>query len=353
MGNLKITRFGPSKKTMLDVSIIVVSKVFPTLNIQAFLDSTKLLTVNYEIIIVTHKINSANHNSVFKAMLDGQSNLMQVKLVLLDQVVDLGPAHDRNVGANLAESSNILFADDDTMFLEDIKELLHYLQVGKCAGLQPLLLRSAENSTVDSAGDFIWKGGPTYRPYSRCSKEPLKTLGENLYVEEVPSMKSALMLLRKDAFFAVGGFDSSFNFNFEDVDLGWRMTCAGFKLLFVPTTKAQHKGGRVSSGLAKHNEVLQLGIVNFYVSHFKMKRYRNWPGLFVCFQFEYLLQALSKNVNRLKLVELFSDIFVINSLLLNRVRLVRVQRKSSKLQFLDGAQKLEDMARGKRFIYKT
>jgi GT2 family glycosyltransferase len=338
--------------TSLDVSIIVVSKVFPNINIQAFLDSTKLLTVNYEMIIITHKILSSNR--IFKGMLDSQPNLAKVKLVLLNQEVDSGPAHDRNVGAKLAESSNILFADDDTIFLEDIKELVHHLQIGNCAGLQPLLLRSPENGIVDSAGDFIWKSGPTYRPYSRCSKESLKTLSENLCVEEVPSMKSALMLVRKDAFFAVGGFDSSFNFNFEDVDLGWRMTCAGFKLLFVPSIKALHKGGRVSSGLAKKNEVLQLGIVNFYVSHFKMRRYRSWPSLFACFQFEFVIQSLFKNANCPALVDFFRDIFLINALLLNRIRLVRDQRKSlTCMQFSPGTQKFEEMARGKRFILQT
>lgn len=181
---------------------------------------------------------SSDAKADLRCILQGKPNLVKAKLVLIDEEVDLGPAKDRNVGAVLADSPILLFADDDTVILEYITGLLNYLQEGKCCGIQPLLLRSAELEIVDSAGDFVRKGRPLFRPFIRGYRSSLKTLVGDLCVEEVPSMRSAFMLVKRDAFFAVGGFDSNFIFNYEDVDLGWRMTCVGFKQFFVPSVRA-------------------------------------------------------------------------------------------------------------------
>jgi GT2 family glycosyltransferase len=308
-----------------------------------------LITSNYELILVTQGVQTGACNELLSSMLESQPNLTNAMLLLLDETVDLGPAHDRNIGAQFATSTNILFADDDTAFLEDIAGLLEYLNENKCAGLQPLLIRSQKTQIVDSAGDFIWKSGPTYRPYSRCFEQALKKIEDDLFVEEVPSLKGAFMLLKKEAFFTVGGFDSSFNFNFEDVDLGWRLTTSGFKLLFVPTVKAQHNGGRVSAGYAKQSKsVIKLGLLNFYTSQFKLNRRSRWLALFGCFEFEFFLH-LTMNRTCFEIRKSIKDIVMLNALLIGR--LFSIRAKKSHYSF-NGLRRFEDMAHGKRFIYK-
>ena len=78
--------------------------------------------------------------------------------------------------------------------------------------------------TIDSAGDLVKKGrfrhGPIYEAYCRFEGLSLKNLPTNLPIEEVSSLRGAFMLLRKDAFLNAGGFDNTFVFNYEDVDLG-------------------------------------------------------------------------------------------------------------------------------------
>ena len=60
----------------------------------------------------------------------------------------------------------------------------------------------------------------------------------------------AALLVRKDVFFSVGGFDPDYFAYFEDVDFGWRMNLLGHRVALVPEAVAYHKGqgtaGRIS-----------------------------------------------------------------------------------------------------------
>ena len=56
---------------------------------------------------------------------------------------------------------------------------------------------------------------------------------------------AACVLLRADAFRAVGGFDENFFMYFEDVDLCLRLEAAGWKLLQEPRAVVHHAGGLV------------------------------------------------------------------------------------------------------------
>jgi GT2 family glycosyltransferase len=50
-------------------------------------------------------------------------------------------------------------------------------------------------------------------------------------------------IFRRDTFFKVGGFDTSFLFGYEDIDLGWRLYLTGYKVVYVPQSIIYHKGG--------------------------------------------------------------------------------------------------------------
>jgi GT2 family glycosyltransferase len=161
------------------------------------------------------------------------------------------------------------------------------------------------------------------------------------------------MLVRKDAFLAVGGMDNSFIFVFEDVDLGWRMTCAGYTLLFDPEIRELHKGSRTSSETEVMTEkVFRLWLLNLYSLNLKVIRYRLWPYVFLQFQKYMLLYEFAgvktRGVTPLKLV---TNIFRSEKNFLTRFKQARVHRSilSKKFKFR-GRQKLERMSLGERFI---
>jgi len=65
-------------------------------------------------------------------------------------------------------------------------------------------------------------------------------------------LTAACLLVRRQAFEEVGGFDEGYFLYFEDVDLGRRLRLAGWRLLPVPGAVAHHvKGGSQRAGRAE------------------------------------------------------------------------------------------------------
>lgn len=65
--------------------------------------------------------------------------------------------------------------------------------------------------------------------------------------EEVTSLCGCSMMVRRDLFLSLGGFDESFFMYFEDSDLSWRIRRAGFRLAYQPRSVVRHVHG-ASSG---------------------------------------------------------------------------------------------------------
>lgn len=63
---------------------------------------------------------------------------------------------------------------------------------------------------------------------------------------EIEAISGAFMLLRRDAFELVGGWDEEYFLHCEDLDLCMRFAIAGFKILFVPDITVTHKQGSCS-----------------------------------------------------------------------------------------------------------
>ena len=67
------------------------------------------------------------------------------------------------------------------------------------------------------------------------------------------------MLVRKDLFLTIGGFDADFFAFFEDVDLGWRLNLLGYDVVYTPQANVQHRhhSTATSNGIEPH----QLGVL--------------------------------------------------------------------------------------------
>jgi GT2 family glycosyltransferase len=60
-------------------------------------------------------------------------------------------------------------------------------------------------------------------------------------------LKGAALLVRRDAFESIGGFDEGFFFYAEETDLMQRLRRKGYRILFEPSASVVHLGG-VSGG---------------------------------------------------------------------------------------------------------
>ncbi len=211
------------EKTPL-VSIIIVNYNGKTHLEECLSSLEKIDYKNYEIILV-------DNNSTDTSVEYVKNTYPSITIIKLNR--NYGFAEPNNIGAKNAKGDYLLFLNNDTTVNPNfISEMVNVLeQDPQIAICQSLLLKP--NGEVDSSGDFVDTLG---RAYSSKNKEN--------EVKKILSARGASMMVRKDSFWDLGGFDKRFFASFEDVDLGWRAWIWGYKIVLVPNSIVYHKGGQ-------------------------------------------------------------------------------------------------------------
>jgi len=129
--------------------------------------------------------------------------------------------------------------NDTTVTISWLSELVNALENDKKIVIgQSLLMRP--DGSVDSSGDFIDEIGRSF------SKHDIPR-----QLRYILSARGASMIVRKDAFLDLGGFDESYFVSFEDVELGWKAWLWGYKVVLVPTSIVYHLGGQTIKQISK------------------------------------------------------------------------------------------------------
>lgn len=164
---------------------------------------------------------------------------------------NLGYGGAANLGSRDFQGEWILVVNPDVQFGENsIDELIAAAGQWPSGGAFGPLVLTPEGEVYPSARRFprlvsgsghallagIWPGNPFTEAYRR-----------NTAVEEshpVDWLSGSCLLLRRQAFEAVGGFDESFFMFFEDTRLGEQLAEAGWQSVFIPAAEIVHEQGK-------------------------------------------------------------------------------------------------------------
>ena len=210
---------------------------------------SKIDYTNTEIIIVDNNSTDDSIDFVSK-------NFPDIILIKLNE--NKGFAEPNNIASKVASGDLLLFLNNDTIVTPSfVSELVKPIQQNSNVGIcQSLLLKPDES--IDSSGDFIDNLGVVYNSKTEISK-----------IREISSARGASMMIKKNIFEQLEGFDEKFYFSFEDVDLSWRCWIAGYKVLVIPKSIVYHLGGqtyqKVKNKMAFHGfkNQLSMKITNF------------------------------------------------------------------------------------------
>jgi len=206
------------------VSIIIVN-----FNGKSYLEKclsslSKVKSPKFEIIIVD---NCSSDDSLDFVKIN-YPTILRIKLEK-----NFGFAYPNNIGAKNAKGELLLFLNNDTYvepnFLDYLVNAIN--ENSDVAICQGLLLKP--DMTIDSSGDFIDTMGVSYSSKNKVKKN-----------SEILSAKGACMIIKKEIFKKLNGFDEHFFITFEDVDLGWRTWMLGYKVIIVPKSIVYHYGGK-------------------------------------------------------------------------------------------------------------
>ncbi|MBO4679446.1 MAG: glycosyltransferase, partial [Lachnospiraceae bacterium] len=145
-----------------------------------------------------------------------------------------------NAGVALSSHVNILLLNDDITFIqkgtiETMAEELKYSFTG-AVGLKLLY---PGGTTIQHAGVMNNRIGPVHK-LQFCDDKNEYYHGYNRYVQNVSAVTAACMMVRRDDFDKINGFDESLKVAFNDVDFCFRLMEAGYVNVVCNNVSAIH-----------------------------------------------------------------------------------------------------------------
>jgi len=155
---------------------------------------------------------------------DGAEVARSLGAVVIEDPVP-GRARARNKGVTAADGDHLAFIDADCIAAPQWLEML-----ARCAGSKPLI-----------AGPIVVTTGE--RPNKVERFERLWRFAQDAWVRQGWAA-TANLLVEREAFEAVGGFDEAYRSIGEDADLCIRAARSGFELGYCPGAEVSHAGER-------------------------------------------------------------------------------------------------------------
>ncbi|WP_353931816.1 glycosyltransferase family 2 protein [Okeanomitos corallinicola TIOX110] len=221
---------------------------------------------NLEIIIVD---NNSQDNSIDNL----ENKYADIKLMKLMKNVGFGAGN--NAGAKIATGEFLCFLNTDTILIENTPQiLLNYLQQYQDVAVVSPRIIFKDGSYQLSSGklpsliveffDKI-KYGLDSKFHSILSRFYDK---QNSLTKEVGWVTGACLMIRRDVFDKLGGFDETFFMYFEDKDLCKRVNDAAFKVVYYPQTSLIHLLGGSSRNAKKSvNHYYRNSQIYYYQKH--------------------------------------------------------------------------------------
>lgn len=198
---------------------------------------TRITYPNYEVIVVDNG-SEGNDVEVLQARFGGY-----VQMIVNDK--NYGFSEGNNIGmrhALQAEVEYILLLNNDTTVAPDF--LSELVKVGESDSAIGLL---GPKAYFYHEPDVIWFAGGKISLLSRTSNRGYRQVDRGQYdkVDNVDFISGSCMLIKRRALESVGLLDAAYFFAFEDVDLSLRSLRAGFRNVFVPSSRIWHKVFRI------------------------------------------------------------------------------------------------------------
>ncbi len=233
-------------KSECDFTIIIVN-YYTAADISKCLLSLKELDIEwkYEIIIV-------DNHSDYSDLINRLDTYPECDIISMES--NKGYAFACNIAAQNAVSNYLLFLNPDTLFVEDcISPIIEYMNKNTFAGACAPMLLNPDMSYQSSSGPQMGIILESLEAFFmiRLYRKLWLIISKRRLMKKKPLeagwVSGAFLLIRKDVFKQMGGFDEDFFLNYEDIELCSRLKNSGYSNLYFPALKCVHKGAVIQS----------------------------------------------------------------------------------------------------------
>ncbi len=188
-----------------------------------------------------------------------------------------------NNAAKYAKGKYVLFLNNDTQVQQNwLEPLVGLMEKDVSVGLVGSKLVYADG-WLQEAGGIIWKDASAWNYGNRKQPED----AEYNYVKEVDYISGACIMIRKELWEKIGGFDERFApAYYEDVDLAFEVRTHGYKVLYQPLSVVVHfegvsNGTDISSGQKSYQAVNQAKFYEKWKDVLEKENFSNGENVFL------------------------------------------------------------------------
>jgi len=206
---------------------------------------TKSSYKNYEILV----IDNGNKKEETKKYLNG----LKHKVFTYDKPFNFSSIN--NFAITRARGEHIIFLNDDTSIISQnwMEYMLEHSTKPNVGAVGALLFYP--NDTIQHAGILIGIDGMTSHAFEGLSRNDQGYKGLVQTVRECSAVTGACLMIKKNLFEQVGGFDENIEYSFNDVDLCLRLRENGYSVIYTPHAQLYHHGTASRPYTEDNNEI--------------------------------------------------------------------------------------------------
>ena len=234
----------PLPEVLPKVSVIIPTK--DGLEILKPCIESIVATANYpnlEIVIIdngSEKAETINYLSSLTPKIKQGEDQEQIDVIVVKDKGDFNFSRLMNLGASSAEGDMLLLLNNDVEAMAEgwLQAMLRHAcreEIG-CVGAKLLY----PDLTIQHAGVILGLGGYAAHSHRGLPKDHPGYLGRAQVTQNLSAVTAACLMVRKDVFAAVEGFDESFTVAYNDVDFCLRVAQAGWRNIYVPEAELLH-----------------------------------------------------------------------------------------------------------------
>ena len=228
----------------MDLSIVIVNwnaKAYVRKCVASILANPPRAT--YEVVVID------------SGSLDGCGEMLRTEFPMVSAIQsdeNLGFARANNLAARQSSGEYLLFLNPDTEIVGGALDSLYsHIQVLPSAGTVGCRLLNSDGSVQTSCiqsiptitnqvldSEFLRARWPKSRLWGMAAL--YDTVGKPVRVEAV---SGACIMIRREVFESIGGFNEEYFMYAEDIDLSYRVSRAGYNTYYVPHASIVHHGG--------------------------------------------------------------------------------------------------------------
>jgi GT2 family glycosyltransferase len=243
-----------------------------------------LQLTNYEIIVVDNDSQNFSEQILKKTL---------PKITIIRSKQNLGFGKANNLAAKQAQGEYIWFLNSDTKLPSNnhVEDLVTFLDIHKeYAAIGPLVVDKKGTPQLSQFGYFpaVWRMVVEKFARRQVNKKSQRAnhwawLNADylpLMSRDVDWISGAAMMVRKEMFNDVGGFDNQYFLYYEDVDLCRKFNANNLKIRFFNDAKIVHYEGASTSSIRNKKHLAYAGQDTYFkrwgspVSRFFLKQFR-------------------------------------------------------------------------------